>query len=222
MTRNVKSLITAIGDNKHLKSYMKYLTRSDGVFAPLFEHDGWEYIAEDDRIFGLVVPDAVIADEKIPYPLIYAFLIESRNFHEHKPRLEAWDTLVNHGVKSRLAHVLSGYLKIEDGSFLKGAYTRWDGSHKIFNDGIGQTNFDPFLKGKYTPADEVFTVTSSLWKTNSNVPRQTLGEEIQWKKFGTETMIKSNYGPQVYSYTIPFENAKALAAHALDLIQRRQ
>lgn len=219
----VKSLITAIGNHSHQKEYLDYLTSSSGVFAQLFKHPGWELLEYEGRIFGLKVPDAAIDDKSYPFCLMYAFLIESRAFHEYPIRVDTWHELVKLGVEPKLAHVMSAYIPydIKKNVFVKQFTARWDSLHKIFSDSDGQMDFSLFLRGGYISTTRDHDYTSMLWHRGaSDACRKSLELDIPWSKFGSGKKVGS-FAHQM-SFVIKPEMIPALAEDVFNRIQKRK
>jgi len=222
-TEDVKSLITAIGKHPHQKEYLDYLTSSNSVFAQLFKHPGWELLEYEGRIFGLKVPDDAINDKSYPFCLMYAFLIESRAFHEFPNRVDTWHELVKLGIEPKLAHVMSAYIPYDPkrNVFIKQTNARWDSVHKIFYDSSGQMDFSLFLRGGYTSTTKDHDYTSKLWcRGASEVYRKSLELDIPWSKFGSGEKV-GNFAHQMITIIKP-EMISALSEDIFDRIQKRK
>lgn len=216
----VKSLSTAIGKHKCQEQYLNYLTGDDSVFAPLFKNPRWELLEREGRIFGLNVPDTAIEDKRYPFCLLYAFLIESRAFHEAAPRVTSWYELTKLDVEPKLAHVMSVYLTYEKGIFTKTSHASCDFNHKIVSDTNGAIDFSLFLRGEFNKSARDQDFTSILWKTTKATGRSSLDSQIPWNKFGAMVKVGS-YGNQ-FAYEIPSTVIPELAKEIHQLIEKRQ
>lgn len=153
------------------KELFMYLISEDGPFKDLRIFDGvYLFGNTKDNPQGFTIPDHVWQGDYV-YPLMYAFLINTRIPHEREAHAQSFAYMTAGGHDKNLMFIISKYLAIKNGS-LNVSGDAWNGGHNVFaeNDIVAYQPSPKYIdvrmycNGEYHKGLATNAYTSDLWK----------------------------------------------------------